>query len=587
MHDFELDDDFWPGVLGALREDTPVDYLGDRWPAFAELVEGLVADAEREPILVGFRLATHGRNPRLFAVLTGALLARSRIPTLVLDLSPDTRWLEQLLGADYKEGFVDHVRFGAPLAQCTRETGLDGLWAMSGGTWFLAGSPLDDAPGFRAGLEELRRHHGAVIVTLPPPLEAGDRTGIAALCGALVTVEERGTDASLAGSERAVVRLKGNTDAARDLAHLTHHFLGPLPVLLGAKTTPVARQATSTPIDRKAIAGRSRSAVLGATAAERARDEDLLFLQGFEGPRPGHSGSSERRSKEEPNRSEEHSRRSKVGRSRRSKEDEQRSRFRPRPALFAAALIFGAIVIVGIVGHGVAFDVVRGLVDEPDRSYPELEGGETIALDPVPGSATETLPVDTVDGLPPSVLAADSILLADTTTLAGSTLEDQQALLSRGAGRPAPFSVHVGSYQSARSALRVVEGVEAMGYPATLSPVTIPGKGQWFRIYAGSFADSTEAMRARDRLQASDLVDEGVVRSAPWTFEIGTYPSLEAARGDAAALRERGIAAYPVGREPVRLYAGAYQSREEAELLAHTLQSVLESRSARLIVREE
>jgi cell division septation protein DedD len=185
------------------------------------------------------------------------------------------------------------------------------------------------------------------------------------------------------------------------------------------------------------------------------------------------------------------------------------------------------------------------------------------------------------------VLAADSILLADTTTLAGSTLEDQQALLSRGTGRPAPFSVHVGSYQSARSALRVVEGVEAMGYPATLAPVTIPGKGQWFRVYVGSFADSTEAMRARDRLEASDLVDEGVVRSAPWTFEIGIYPSLEAARGDAAALRERGIAAYTAGREPVRLYAGAYQSREEAELLAHTLQSVLESRSARLIVREE
>jgi hypothetical protein len=578
MHDFELDDDFWAGVLAALREDPPVAYLGDRWPAFAELIEGLVADAEREPILVGFRLATHGRNPRLFAVLTGALLARSRIPTLVLDLSPDTRWLEQLLGADYKEGFVDHVRFGAPLAQCTRETGLDGLWAMSGGAWFLAGSPLDDAPGFRAGLEELRRHHRAVIVTLPPPLEAGDRTGIAALCGALVTVEERGTDASLAGSERAVVRLKGNTDAARDLAHLTHRFLGPLPVLLGAKTSPLARQATSTPIDRKAIAGRARSAVLGATVADTARDEDLLFLQGFEGPR---------RSKEQPNRPEEHSRRSKVGRPRRSKEDQQRSRFRPRPALVAAAVIFGAIVIVGIVGRGVAFDVVRGLVDEPDRSYPELEGGETIALDPVPGSATETLPVDTVAGLPPSVLAADSILLADTTTLAGSTLEDQQALLSRGTGRPAPFSVHVGSYQSARSALRVVEGVEAMGYPATLAPVTIPGKGQWFRVYVGSFADSTEAMRARDRLEASDLVDEGVVRSAPWTFEIGIYPSLEAARGDAAALRERGIAAYTAGREPVRLYAGAYQSREEAELLAHTLQSVLESRSARLIVREE
>jgi hypothetical protein len=538
MHDFELDDDFWSGALAALREEAPLVGLRERWPAFAELIEGLVADAEREPILAGFRLATHGRNPRLFAVLTGALLARSAIPTLVLDLSPDTRWLEQLLGGDYKEGFVDHLRFGVPLAQCVRESGLERLSAMSGGAWFLAGSPLDDAPGFRAGLEELRRLHRAVIVTVPPPLEAGDRTGIAALCGALVTVEEQGTEAVLAGSERAVVRLKGHTDAARDLAHLTHRFLGPLPALLGG-TRPRLDDRRTAP---------------GVVVADTPGAEDVVFLRGFERSHPDR----EKRSPARPFRRSRGER--KPGGTFPSM---RRKRFTSRRAMIAAVLVLGVVAIAGVGARGIAVDVVRDMVGGSDRPYAE-PGGQTIALDPVPDRSTP-----------------------ESTAPAGSALEDQQTMLGGGLGRPAPFSVHVGSYQNTSSAMRVAEGVAAMGYAATLAPVSIPGKGRWYRVYAGSFADSTEAVKARDHLQSSDIVDEGVVRSVPWTFEIGTYPSTEAAKTDAAEMRDKGVAAFAVGQGPVRLYAGAYQSPEEAELLADALEALADNRTVRLIRREE
>ena len=144
------------------------------------------------------------------------------------------RWLEQLLGGDFKEGVVDHLQFGIPLADCARATGVDGLAVMSGGAAFLAGSPLDDPPRFRAALLSLKQGRDVVVVALPPPAESADGSGVPALCDAVVTIEDTEGPSEPLGTERAIVRLSGDPRAARELARLCHRFLGPLPAVAAA-----------------------------------------------------------------------------------------------------------------------------------------------------------------------------------------------------------------------------------------------------------------------------------------------------------------------------------------------------------------
>jgi cell division protein FtsN len=603
MREIELHDDFWPSALGALASGAPATSLRESWPDLAELLDELEADARREPLLVGLRLATAGRNARLFGVLLGACLARAGVRTLVLDLSSDTRWLEQLLGADFQEGLIDHLRFGVPLERCVRSTALERFSAMSGGAWFLAGSPLDDAPGFRAALDRLRQRHRVVVVTLPPPLETGDGTGIAALCGALLTVEERNGHAPLAGSERVVVRLTGDPEAARDLAHLTHRFLGPLTAVVSgmARVRPAATgspssqrqassseappprpepsiraperpRATSEPLARPPREPVSAPAAL-ATARERApaADEELSFLREFEA-----QSARERPSSPEPG--------SVVPPTVRTEERKKKKPAPARPPRSRAVVvtIVGVVVAVaaGYSARGMASDMMAWVLGQ-SRYEPEASDylpGETIALDQEASAGIPlTLPVDTAQ------VVADSAagLAADSTTAAGLVPAAVRP------GRPSPYSVHVGSYQTIESGMRLVEQIQAAGLAAFLAPVALPGKGQWQRVYVGSFADSTSARRALDRLQQDEIVEEGMVRSTPWAFDLGTYPTREAARAEGESLARKGITVYVAGDGPARLYAGAYQTREEAELFASTLATALEGRIATLTLREE
>jgi hypothetical protein len=120
MRDFELDDRFWRDALGALRAGERVASLSGRYSEYADLIGELAIDAAGEPILIGFRHAAADENPRLLALLSAVFLARDGRRTLLLDLDPEVRWLEQVLGEDFKEGVVDHLQFGTPLERCIR-----------------------------------------------------------------------------------------------------------------------------------------------------------------------------------------------------------------------------------------------------------------------------------------------------------------------------------------------------------------------------------------------------------------------------------------------------------------------------------
>jgi cell division septation protein DedD len=140
-------------------------------------------------------------------------------------------------------------------------------------------------------------------------------------------------------------------------------------------------------------------------------------------------------------------------------------------------------------------------------------------------------------------------------------------------GDPAPWSVHVGSYRSVEAARGVASDLARRGMAAFLSPVVLPEKGEWVRVYVGAYDDPDEARAALSELTTSGTVEDGSVRDTPLAFLLGVYPTAEEARARISELAGRGIPAYALGEGPVRVWAGAFQNEAESRLLASTLGS--------------
>jgi hypothetical protein len=138
-------------------------------------------------------------------------------------------------------------------------------------------------------------------------------------------------------------------------------------------------------------------------------------------------------------------------------------------------------------------------------------------------------------------------------------------------GVPAPYSLHVGSYRAADAARGVVRDLDRNGMKAFLSPVVLPEKGEWTRVYVGAFGDSASARAALDELTSRGVVAEGTVRVTPLSFLLGEYPTAEEADARIASLAARGIPAYALGEGPFRVWAGAFQDESESRVLASAL----------------
>ena len=152
---------------------------------------------------------------------------------------------------------------------------------------------------------------------------------------------------------------------------------------------------------------------------------------------------------------------------------------------------------------------------------------------------------------------------SDSTAPAGST--------ETAPGTPAPYSLQVGSYRTADAARGVVRDLGRRGMKAFLSPVVLPDKGEWVRVYVGAFGDSAAARAALDELTSRGVVEAGSVRVTPLSFLLGEYPTAEEAETRISSLAARGIPAYVLGDGPFRVWAGAFQDESESRVLASAL----------------
>lgn len=563
MRDFELDDRFWRDALAVLQSGDQVEILTDRYPGYADLIGELALDCAAEPVLVGFRHAAADENPRLLALLSAMFIARRGRRTLLLDLDPEVRWLEQLLGEDFKEGVVDHLQFGIPLERCIRPTAVPGLQAMSGGAAFLAGSPLDDPPRFRAALLSLKQGRDAVVVALPPPAESADGSGVPALCDAVVTLEDAEGPPGPLGTERAIVRLSGDPRAARELARLCHRFLGPLPAMIGSPRPASAEPFWATPA--KPVRDPAPASVAPPGSGAAPGSEELDFLSAFEGRRAAASQASVEHAPQvrledivETSRARSRARRtSRSARGARHPLD--------RRALTLATVVLAAVAALALGSRWFAPLFAGWSGDGEARRYG--------AADSAPVTSAEPGTVIPLTGPDAAVLDASGADSAARPLAADSVGEPGPAAASAVPGDPAPWSVHVGSYRSVEAARGVASDLARRGMSAFLSPVVLPEKGEWVRVYVGAYDDPDEARAALSELTTSGTVADGSVRDTPLAFLLGVYPTAEEARARISELAGRGIPAYALGEGPVRVWAGAFQNEAESRLLASTLGS--------------
>ena len=106
----------------------------------------------------------------------------------------------------------------------------------------------------------------------------------------------------------------------------------------------------------------------------------------------------------------------------------------------------------------------------------------------------------------------------------------------------------------------------------------------YYKVYAGMLDDTVQAAALRSRLVSAHLANPddvggpaALIQARPWTFDLGAFPTREAADGRAAELARAAIYGSPTavpqsdGTERWTLYAGAYPDSARAEPMKKTL----------------
>ncbi|MEN8375845.1 MAG: hypothetical protein ABFS34_10395 [Gemmatimonadota bacterium] len=148
----------------------------------------------------------------------------------------------------------------------------------------------------------------------------------------------------------------------------------------------------------------------------------------------------------------------------------------------------------------------------------------------------------------------------------------------RGEITPLGYTVAIEAHQDLGTARRRLERLNGGDgeMPFLITPFLLD-QVVYYRVMAGPYADSMEAVAVRDILYGDGrkaTVGEWDVRPTSFGFLIDEAETAAAARARAAELLDAGIPAYPVPVAPdgaTRIYAGAFELREQAPVLADPL----------------
>ncbi len=139
---------------------------------------------------------------------------------------------------------------------------------------------------------------------------------------------------------------------------------------------------------------------------------------------------------------------------------------------------------------------------------------------------------------------------------------------------PYPYTIQVSAYRDPAKSVRVATTLANKGDPAFACPVHIPGKGDWHRVFIGSYRSRAEAQKAAVELKKRKFQYVQVTRK-PYTVQVGLFDSKQAANDVITRLRAKGYITYSLPdrdrRGKTRILIGAYGPRDEAQRLSEQL----------------
>ncbi len=137
-----------------------------------------------------------------------------------------------------------------------------------------------------------------------------------------------------------------------------------------------------------------------------------------------------------------------------------------------------------------------------------------------------------------------------------------------------PYTIQVSAYRDPAKSFREATSLSAKGDAAFACPVYIPGKGDWNRVFIGSYQSLNEARESAAGLKKRKFSYIQVTRK-PYAVQVGRFDSKKAVHEIIARLRTKGYTPYSLpdrnAPEKTRILIGAYQSPEAARQLAEQL----------------
>lgn len=147
-------------------------------------------------------------------------------------------------------------------------------------------------------------------------------------------------------------------------------------------------------------------------------------------------------------------------------------------------------------------------------------------------------------------------------------------------------TVHVSSYRSQERAHTAAIQLNKKGYAAFSGVISIPGKGEWYRVYAGYVKDLDAATAMANRIK-KDFREDAVARKTLLAIQIGDTAPASQVGQLLTNLDKKGYSANAVPVAPksnvVRILTGAFKSEAEASTMLSFLKR--DGFSARIVER--
>lgn len=203
-----------------------------------------------------------------------------------------------------------------------------------------------------------------------------------------------------------------------------------------------------------------------------------------------------------------------------------------------------------------------------DKPVTEVQNGKSDVVNNIP-SPDNTIPAQTHSETTPDMTKVNKTSAPEVITAPLSMNKNGLTIVE-----PLPFTVHVSSYKLITEVDKAIEGLKGMGHVAFSGLVNIPGKGDWYRIYAGCFRSLDEASALASDIKKALGEDANAIK-APWAIQIGKPTTSSEAEKQLAILFTKGYRAYlltaPDNKGSIRILIGAFPSEKAATTMVNTM----------------